>query len=123
VTPTPTEASFEEALLAAEPHTGCESPPRDCYPCQRIRAAHARELAAARTNNSDHDWRRQMKAYGFDSVEAVLRLVAAARAETRRRASNCVGILDNKGRITRASVRSLHAYFMECAAAAEKANP
>ena len=32
--------------------------------------------------DADHDWRRQMEAYGFDSVSVVLERIEAARRES-----------------------------------------
>ena len=47
-----------------------------------------REVAAARHENPDSEWRRQMEAYGYDSVAKVMDLIAAARREAFEEAAN-----------------------------------
>ena len=45
---------------------------------RRLISAHRRAIEAARSENAaDHDWRRQMEAYGYDSVAKVSEIVAA----------------------------------------------
>lgn len=48
-------------------------------------------VAAARTDNADHDWRRQMEAYGYDSVAKVMDLIAAA-SKINDRCPGCQGL-------------------------------
>jgi len=67
--------------VAAASRKDCRVEHEECPACARIIE---QKVAAARADNADHDWRKQMEAHGFDSVEAVLKRVAAARAETWR---------------------------------------
>lgn len=73
--------SFEKALVALMLKLSGINRYAGAILEDNVRAAHASEVAAARHENPDSEWRGRMEAYGYDSPAKVMGLIAAARCD------------------------------------------